>query len=100
LGRYGDPIDANGHLKGLKNIAEKVKTGGVLYISFPIGQPTTEFNSQRIIHPLWPVEILEDFQLLDFVVIPWTGSPIYDLSVENVDLKIVGQAGLYCFKRM
>jgi hypothetical protein len=99
LGRYGDSIDSNGHVKGLRNIAAKVKSNGILYISFPIGKPVTEFNSQRIINPIWPFEILEDFELLEFIVIPWKGNPIYGLSVAKVDLQIVGQAGLYKFKR-
>jgi len=100
LGRYGDFLDINGHLKGLINIAEKVKLGGTLYVSFPIGRPVTEFNSQRIIHPQWPVEVLDNFKLLEFVVVPWTGNPIYGLSVGSVDLNVMGQAGIYRFNRI
>jgi hypothetical protein len=99
LGRYGDPIDVHGHVKGLINIAGKVKPGGILYLSFPIGYPITEFNSQRIIHPNWPVEVLNNFALLEFVVIPWTGSPLYGQSIENLDLKVVGRAAIYRFQR-
>lgn len=99
LGRYGDAIDINGHIKGLRNIADKVKQGGMLYISFPIGEPTIEFNSQRILHPLWPFEILNDFDLIQFVLIPWTGNPVYGINAENVDLQLTGQAGIYRFKR-
>lgn len=99
LGRYGDAIDINGHIKGLRNIANKVSSGGMLYVSLPIGKPTTEFNSQRILHPLWPFEILNDFELLEFVLIPWTGNPVYGLNAEDVDLQVVGQAGLYRFKK-
>lgn len=99
LGRYGDKIDIDGHIKGLRNIANKVSSGGILYVSFPIGKPAIEFNSQRILHPLWPFEILTDFELLEFVLIPWTGNPVYGLKAEDVDLQLVGQAGLYRFKR-
>jgi hypothetical protein len=99
LGRYGDPLDVDGHEKGLRNLSEAVEVGGNLYISFPIGQPKTEFNSQRILHPLWPLEILTEFSLEEFVLIPWVDAPIYGLHPSQVDLEIEGQCGLYRFKR-
>ncbi len=100
LGRYGDPLDIEGHLKGLRNIAQTVAVGGILYISFPIGKPRVEFNSQRIIHPLWPLQVLNKFSLEDFVVIPWTSAPRYGMRPVDVDLQIEGQCGLYKFKRV
>ena len=51
LGRYGDPIDPEGHLKGLDNLVRMVKPGGRLYISSPIGEPRTCFNAHRIFGP-------------------------------------------------
>jgi len=38
LGRYGDPIDPQGYVRGLKNMAKIVQSGGVFYLSVPIGQ--------------------------------------------------------------
>jgi len=37
LGRYGDPIDPQGHIKGFNNILNMLENDGTLYISFPIG---------------------------------------------------------------
>src|ERR1035437_7492705 len=37
LGRYGDPIDYNGHIKAIENITAMLKTGGTFYFSVPIG---------------------------------------------------------------
>ena len=99
LGRYGDTIDPLGHEKGLRNISELVKELGIFYVSFPIGEPRVEFNAQRIIDPLWPINLLEDFELLDFVLIPWRGEPAFNVLPENVDKKISGQAGLYRFRK-
>ncbi|PXV69056.1 uncharacterized protein DUF268 [Dysgonomonas alginatilytica] len=48
LGRYGDPIDVNGHIKGLNNISRMLKSGGTLYFSVPIGLQRIEFNAHRI----------------------------------------------------
>lgn len=100
LGRYGDPLDKDGHLKGLINLSETLNLGGYLYVSFPIGAPRVEFNSQRVLHPLWVLEILNNFSLEDFVLIPWTNPPIYGLHPCDVDLGIEGQCGLYKLKRV
>jgi len=99
LGRYNDELDSKGHEKGLKNIASCVKTGGTLYISFPIGSAKVEFNAQRIIDPEWPITLLNDFDLIEFVLIPWKGEPTYGLSPSQVSKQTWGQAGLYRFKK-
>lgn len=99
LGRYGDPIDPDGHTKGLLNISGTVSVEGTLIVSFPVGNPRVQFNSQRIIHPLWPIQVLENFELLEFVLIPWTAEPLWGLLPSDVDLNIRGQCGLYKFKR-
>jgi hypothetical protein len=100
LGRYGDSLDSSGHIKGLQEISKCTQIGGILYVSFPIGEPRVEFNSQRVIHPNWPIEILTNFKLDEFVLIPWKGAPIYGLAPADVETKIRGQAGLYRFVRI
>lgn len=52
LGRYGDPLDPEGHIKGFRNIVRMLKPGGRLYISFPIGRRNeVHFNAHRVFHP-------------------------------------------------
>ncbi len=52
LGRYGDPLDPNGHIKGFNNIVQMLSPGGNLYISFPIGKSNEVwFNAHRVFHP-------------------------------------------------
>ena len=48
LGRYGDPIDAKGHIKGIDNLYKMLKPGGTLYLSTPIGPQRIEFNAHRV----------------------------------------------------
>lgn len=48
LGRYGDRIDVNGHLKGLQTIYYMLKDGGIFYCSVPIGSMRVEFNAHRV----------------------------------------------------
>lgn len=100
LGRYGDKLQVDGHESGLINIASCVKVGGLLYVSFPIGASKVEFNSQRIIDPLWPLKILNNFELLEFVLIPWKGQPTIGVHPNEVDKRKTGQAGLYKFRRL
>lgn len=99
LGRYGDLLEIDGHTKGLVNISKLVNPDGYLYISFPIGESEIQFNQQRIIDPTWPIDILEEFELQRFMLIPWRGSPRLDVRPEEVDKSKFGQAGLYEFRR-
>lgn len=48
LGRYGDPIDPRGHLKGFAAVASLVAPGGTLYFSGPIGPQRVEFDAHRV----------------------------------------------------
>lgn len=51
LGRYGDPIDPEGHKAGLSNMAKILRSGGVFYLSLPIGEERVEFNAHRVVAP-------------------------------------------------
>jgi hypothetical protein len=99
LGRYGDSLDPLGHEKGILAISECVGAGGSLIVSFPIGTSSVEFNEQRIIDPSWPVQTLENFELYNFVLIPWKGLPSLTINPQEVDKSKTGQAGLYWFRR-
>ncbi len=48
LGRYNDPIDVEGHLKGLNNIYNVLQKNGRFYFSTPIGPQRIEFNAHRV----------------------------------------------------
>ncbi|HEY0257384.1 MAG TPA: DUF268 domain-containing protein, partial [Candidatus Methylacidiphilales bacterium] len=72
LGRYGDPIDVEGHKKGFLNLTKMVQAGGTFYLSFPVGRSRVEYNSCRIFDPnevfSWPgaeTIALERFTFVD-----------------------------------
>lgn len=48
LGRYGDPVDLDGHLKGFHALSKVLKPGGMLYLSVPIGPERIDFNANRV----------------------------------------------------
>ena len=58
LGRYGDPIDYSGHLKGIENITQILKSGGTFYFSVPIGPLRVEFNAHRVFSLKYLIGIL------------------------------------------
>ncbi len=65
LGRYKDPIDAEGHLKGLDNIYRMLKKGGKFYYSGPIGPQRINFNAHRVFSLEYLKNILLDKYQLD-----------------------------------
>lgn len=67
LGRYGDTMDAYGHIRALENIYLILKKGGTFYFSVPIGPQRIEFNAHRIFNLEYLSEILFDkFNLVSF----------------------------------
>ena len=74
LGRYNDPIDAEGHLKGINSIHRILKPGGTFYFSSPIGPQRIEFNAQRVFSLAYIIPILkEKFTIKDFSYVDDTG---------------------------
>jgi SAM-dependent methyltransferase len=82
LGRYGDPIDFEGHIKGLNSLHTLLKPGGTLYLSCPIGPQRIEFNAHRVFAVKYLLSLLEGrFKLRNFSYVDDRG----DLH-ENVNL--------------
>jgi len=70
LGRYGDTIDVNGHLKGISNMTKMLKPGGWFYLSTPIGTQRIEFNAHRVFNINYLLHIFDkDFFVKDFFYI-------------------------------
>lgn len=103
LGRYGDPIDPGGHLKGVKNIARMLKPGGTLYISFPIGfADAVHFNAHRVFHPesLFEWEGIKD--VMDLQRFDWvdaTGEINLNAEVNDAVDAVKYGCGIYTFKK-
>jgi len=100
LGRYGDPIDPQGHLKGFSNLHKMLKPGGTLYISFPVGEKGVHFNAHRVFDPK---EILEwsaskfSLERLDFV--DDAGDLHKNISIDQVPRSEYG-CGIYTLKKL
>lgn len=68
LGRYGDKIDPQGHLKGFENITKMLKSNGIFYFSVPLGKQRIEFNAHRI----FSLQYLIDWVMKDFIIISFS----------------------------
>jgi SAM-dependent methyltransferase len=60
LGRYGDTIDIDGHLKAIDNLHQMLKPNGKFYFSVPIGKQRIEFNAHRVFSIKYLLQILDD----------------------------------------
>jgi len=99
LGRYGDPIDPDGHLKGFGNLYRMLKDNGVLYLSFPIGKSGVHFNAHRVFAPS---EVLEwskgKFALERFDYVDDAGDLHCDADITNMP-KIGYGCGIYTLRK-
>jgi hypothetical protein len=103
LGRYGDAIDPEGHLKGFANVVEMVAPGGTLYISFPIGRRTeVQFNAQRVFHPqaIFDWQGCAQLHLERFDFVDDDGTLHQNLDIAEICRDPRSGCGIYTFGRL
>ena len=82
LGRYGDAINPDGWRDALHAMQRKVKRGGRLFLSVPVGpQNKLCFNAHRIFAPKTIVEELDKMEIESFRYIH--AMKVYDVNKEN-----------------
>ncbi len=87
LGRYGDPVDAEGHLKGLTQIKKMLKPGGNFYFATPIGNQRIEFDAHRVFSLKYLIDLFTpDYTIKSFSYIDDNNSFYEDaeLSEKNI----------------
>jgi len=88
LGRYGDPVNVNGHIRGLKNITGMLKPGGRLYLSTVIGSQRIEFDAHRVFSVRYLLELVQaDYDIECFSYIDDNNNffPSAELTEKNID---------------
>ena len=88
LGRYGDPINPEGWLISLRELARVLAPGGRLYLSTPVGRERVCFNAHRVFAPATILNALPELKLESFALVDDSGkfSGASDLSgAENLD---------------
>jgi SAM-dependent methyltransferase len=88
LGRYGDEIDPDGHLKGLDALHSLVKPGGLLYLSVPIGPDRIEFNAHRVFSLPYLLDIVQGrFDVVDFSFVDDRGDLHHNVGLDSADVR-------------
>lgn len=104
MGRYGDEIDVDGHLKGLLNIAALLEPGGTLYLSFPIGmRDEVHFNAHRVFHPKSVLSfppIAEAFKLVRFDYVCDAGDLHCNAELDDIVGSVSHGCGIYTFLKI
>ena len=104
LGRYGDKIDVNGHVKAIENLSKLIKKNGVLYISFPISAHNgVIFNMHRVFNPSYILSlkvIKEKFNLINFDFIDDNGDLLKEVSLNKFYRIPKYGCGIYQFKKI
>jgi SAM-dependent methyltransferase len=87
LGRYGDPVDYNGHLKAIENITKILKKGGKFYFSVPIGLQRIEFNAHRVFSVQYLLNLFENnFKLEYFSFVNDNGDLLENVALNKVEI--------------
>lgn len=91
LGRYGDPLDPNGYESGIRNMSRILCSGGVFYLSVPVGLERVEFNAQRVFNPKTIVDIAKSNNLsLDKFSLFTSDDGMVEMDIQNNTLDAVG----------
>ena len=101
LGRYGDPINPDADLKAISELKRVLAPHGNLLFVVPIGRPKIMFNAHRIYSYKQIISYYDDFELLQFALIPddvKTDGLIENASPELADQQEYG-CGCFWFKR-
>lgn len=89
LGRYGDPVDPDAHLKFFQSMRRVLKKDGDIYLSLQIGTKNKlVFNAHRVFTPRYIVDQFQAFTMIEFSIAVKNKGTIKNIRIED--------AGIYC----
>lgn len=100
LGRYGDAIDPEACFRAFESIQRKIKSGGSLYLSVPIGYEHLEFNAHRVFFASTIIDAFHNMKLMEFSVASEQDGLEYKVEINKYDSyrdKGAGKFGLFYF---
>lgn len=95
LGRYGDPVDAEGDKKAAAELQRVVASKGDLLIVVPVGDPRICFNAHRIYSYEILTKMFSECDVVEFSLIKDPGQPGPDLE-RNADPTLVREQQYAC----
>ena len=89
LGRYGDPVNYDGHVIGIENMKRMVRPGGRFYLSTPIScDQRIEFNAHRIFTlPYLRSKVEDDFEVESLSYVDDSGQLHVDVDADSHDAR-------------
>lgn len=69
LGRYGDDIDPEGHIKAAHELSRVLKKDGLLYFGTPIGKEGLYFDAHRVFDPQTILDLFNKLKLIEYKMI-------------------------------
>jgi Caenorhabditis protein of unknown function, DUF268 len=94
LGRYGDTIDLDGHVKGLDSLLKILQPHGTLYLSVPFGVERIEYNAHRVFGLRTLQELFASFwEVVDFSIVDDAGRLHNEVDFDA----IAERSNAYCF---
>lgn len=98
LGRYGDPLDADGSRKALKELQRVLAPGGDLYLSVPSGRTALFFNAHRVFDPREILDALDELELVRLDAVLDGRTSVQPVTLEELRDNVYA-CGLYWFRR-
>ena len=99
LGRYGDTVDPDGHLKAAAELSRVLAPGGRLLLGTPVGRERICFDAHRVFDPETIVGAFKGLMLDEFLLIDDDGRGIIsDASFEQARRCGYG-CGLFVFEK-
>jgi SAM-dependent methyltransferase len=99
LGRYGDPLDPQGHSKAARELSRVLAPGGHLYIGTPVGKERVCFDAHRVFDPESVIKMFSDLDLLEFSLIDDSGDRIISNATTIQGSKCNYGCGLFLFTK-
>ncbi|MBO6179982.1 MAG: DUF268 domain-containing protein [Selenomonadaceae bacterium] len=99
LGRFGDPIDPEACFKCFSAIPRKMKKGGNVYISVPIGKEHVEFHAHRVFYASTIINNFKGMDLVEYSAIHEDGVEKFIDNIHKYDEygESMGVMGLFHF---
>lgn len=98
LGRYGDPVDPEGHLRAARELARVLAPGGILLLGTPVGRERLCFDAHRVFDPATVREMFRDLDLVEFAFIDDTATGVRTDGMEAARECEFG-CGLFVFRK-
>lgn len=98
LGRYGDPLDASGDIRAIRELIRVTSPGGNLLIVTPVGKPRIQFNAHRIYSFEMINDLFDAFELKEFSLVTDTGEFLTDADPSLVRHQAYG-CGCFWYKK-